>query len=198
MMRVQLLGLDRPGLTAALAAQGLAIADPSEAPMLVVAADSSVMTQATCPSAPVLIVADDDARAAALLDAGVDDVVATGASDTLIAARAAALARRGAGLIRVGDITIDPTMRTVSRGDRPIVLLPQEYHLLLRLARAAGHLVPRETLLQQVWGLGFDPGTNLVAVHVSRLRARLDDGFARTAIITERGRGYRLLTDCGD
>jgi two-component system OmpR family response regulator len=150
---------------------------------------------------PLLVMltgADQDALAAAL-DAGAEDAVSEQASDRLVAARIAALLRRGSGtdLIRLGALSIDPVTRRVSREGAPIALLPREYAVLLHLARAPGRAVSRIELREAVWGLHFDPGTNVVEVHVSRLRAKLDRGFDRPMLLTERGSGYRLVAEDG-
>lgn len=95
--------------------------------------------------------------------------------------------------VRRGMIEIDTVERVVRREGRIVPLLAREYRLLLHLARAGGEPVSRGALLAAVWGLRFDPGTNVVAVHVSRLRARIDRGFATPAIETVKGAGYRLV-----
>ncbi|TGX38828.1 winged helix family transcriptional regulator [Sphingomonas naasensis] len=95
--------------------------------------------------------------------------------------------------VTLGDLRIDPVERRVEREGRAIALLPREYALLLHLARSAGRSIAREELLAAVWGLRFDPGTNVVEVHVSRLRAKLDRGFAAPMLVTDKGRGYRLI-----
>ncbi|AQR75923.1 hypothetical protein BXU08_14605 [Sphingomonas sp. LM7] len=126
------------------------------------------------------------------LDAGADDAVTLPACAGEIAARLAARLRGRAPAVEVGGLRIDPVERRVEREGRAVALLPREYALLLHLARAAGRCVGRAELLEAVWGLRFDPGTNVVEVHVSRLRAKLDRGFAAPMLVTERGRGYRL------
>ena len=73
-----------------------------------------------------------------------------------------------------------------------IDLRPREYRLLLHLAERAGAVVSQDDLRRAVWGLRFHPGTNLVAVHISRLRAMLDRGFSTPMLLTEKGVGYRL------
>uniref|UniRef100_UPI003A846C42 winged helix-turn-helix domain-containing protein n=1 Tax=Sphingomonas sp. GlSt437 TaxID=3389970 RepID=UPI003A846C42 len=93
----------------------------------------------------------------------------------------------------VGPIRIDRLAQRVTREGQPIALLPREYRLLRYLAEQAGRPVGRGELLRQVWNLPFDPGTNVVEVHVSRLRARLDRGFAEPVLRTEKGRGYMLV-----
>jgi two-component system OmpR family response regulator len=131
------------------------------------------------------------------LDAGADDAVALPACAGEIAARLAARLRNRPPVVTLGDLRIDQVERRVQREGRVIALLPREYALLLQLARSAGRCVGREELLASVWGLRFDPGTNVVEVHVSRLRAKLDRGFALPMLVTDKGRGYRL-TDRAD
>ncbi|WBY06977.1 response regulator transcription factor [Sphingomonas sp. 7/4-4] len=126
------------------------------------------------------------------LDAGADDAVALPACAGEIAARLAARLRCQPPRIALGGLRIDPVERRVERDGRTIALLPREYALLLHLARWADRCVGREELLASVWGLRFDPGTNVVEVHVSRLRAKLDRGFAVPMLRTDKGRGYRL------
>ncbi|WP_448662419.1 winged helix-turn-helix domain-containing protein [Sphingomonas sp. CJ20] len=142
----------------------------------------------------VLLPGDDAGGVTAALDAGADDAVALPASAGEIAARVAARLRP-LQTIQIGSLRIDPVARAVWRGGQPVPLLPREYALLLHLVRAQGQCVGRRVLLAAVWRLGFDPGTNVVEVHVARLRARLDRGHAVPLIHTERGRGYRLVAD---
>jgi len=130
------------------------------------------------------------ASVAHALDAGADDAVLLPASAGEIAARIAARLRPA--LLRIGPLSIDTVERRVTRSGAAIPLLPREYALLLHLARAAGRCVGRAELLSAVWGLRFDPGTNVIEVHVSRLRAKLDRGFPPPLIVTEKGLGYRL------
>jgi len=80
----------------------------------------------------------------------------------------------------------------VHRAGRAIDVKPREYQLLEYLARNAGRVVTRTMLLEQVWDYHFDPGTNVIDVHVSRLRRKLDDGFEQPMLRTVRGAGYRL------
>ena len=129
----------------------------------------------------------------ALLRAGGARVVRYDPCPELMAARlaAASLDAGRAMLLDLGDLRINRLARTASRAGRPLGLLPREYLLLLALARRAGHVVSHRTLCETVLGLRFDPGTNVIAVHVSRLRAKLDRGAA-PMLITVRGLGYRL------
>jgi len=157
---------------------------------------------AACPvHLPTLHVVDGDDRAVTqALDAGAHDAVPAAASDALIAARLAALLRRSGTLatLRIGPLTIDRAERTATRNGRALGLLPREYAVLLFLAGQVGGVVPRATLRKAVWNMDFHPGTNVMEVHVSRLRAKLDRGFA-PMLLTEKGVGYRLIVpDEGD
>lgn len=139
----------------------------------------------------MLVLADGcGASVAHALDAGADDAVLRTASAGEIAARLAARLRPAS--LRAGPLHIDTIERRVTRSGMPIPLLPREYSLLLYLARAEGRCVGRAELFARVWGLRFDPGTNVIEVHVSRLRAKLDRGFPAPLLVTEKGRGYRL------
>lgn len=140
----------------------------------------------------MLLVEDGDASAAAL-DAGADDVATTAASPVEIVARLSALLRTvpGNNCVTIGDLTIDRDARTVRRSGVTLDLLPREYAVLLRLADHAGHPVARDTLLREIWARDFDPGTNVVQVQISRLRAKLD-AAGPPILHTDRGRGYRL------
>lgn len=126
------------------------------------------------------------------IDAGADDAVDGRAGPEEIAARLAALTRAPNNRIGVGDLVIDRIQRSAQRAGRPIDLLPREYALLVHLAERAGQVVSRRALLDAVWGLRIDPGTNVVQVHVSRLRAKLDRRQPQPMLLSERGKGYRL------
>ena len=94
--------------------------------------------------------------------------------------------------LEVGDIMLDLLRREVTRGGRVIHLQPREFALLEQLMRNAGRIVTRTMLLEQVWGFHFDPGTNVIDVHIGRLR-RTIDGTGQLALIhTVRGTGYML------
>ena len=145
-----------------------------------------------CAVRAMLLVEDEDALAAGL-DAGADDAVLERAHPVEIVARMLALLRasRRDGMLTVGDLTIDRTARRVSRGGVQLHLLPREYAVLEHLAAHAGSAVSREALLHAVWNRAFDPGTNVVQVQMSRLRAKLD-AAGPPMLHTDRGRGYRL------
>jgi two-component system, OmpR family, response regulator len=93
-------------------------------------------------------------------------------------------------LLRVADVEIDLRTRCVKRGHRQLALQPREYRLLTVLARNVGKVLDRPTLLKQVWDCHFDPRTNVVESHISRLRAKIDRGFDVNLIHTIRGAGY--------
>lgn len=94
--------------------------------------------------------------------------------------------------IVIQDLQLDLIRRAVSRGGRSIDLTEKEFSLLHTLAEHAGQTVPRGMLLEKVWGLQFDPQTNLIDVHVSKLRSKIDKGFAIPLLKTVRATGYVL------
>lgn len=104
----------------------------------------------------------------------------------------AALSDEPQTLLRVADIEIDLLTRCVKRGERQLALPPREFRLLAFLARNVGKVLDRTTLLDKVWDCHFDPRTNVVESHISRLRAKIDRGFNVSLIHTIRGAGYCL------
>ena len=94
--------------------------------------------------------------------------------------------------LQVGDLVLDLLARTVARGGVPVDLQPREFRLLEYLARNAGQVVTRTMLLEHVWDYHFDPQTNVIDVHISRLRQKVDRDFAAPLIQTVRGAGYIL------
>jgi two-component system OmpR family response regulator len=94
--------------------------------------------------------------------------------------------------LRVADLEMDLLRRRVTRAGQPIVLLPTEFRLLEYLLRHAGRVVTRTMLLESVWGFHFEPKTNIVETHISRLRAKMDRGFGQEMIKTVRGSGYMV------
>lgn len=131
------------------------------------------------------------------LRAGADDYLVKPYAYAELIARVEALARRHqtgsvATILRVGELQMDLIDRSVRRSDRKIDLQPREFQLLEFLMRHAEQSVTRTMLLEQVWGYHFDPQTNVIDVHISRLRAKIDRGFDRPMLQTVRGSGYRL------
>jgi DNA-binding response OmpR family regulator len=126
------------------------------------------------------------------LDAGADDYVTKPFEIDELLARARALVRRTAGIgsIRCGDLEIDRIARRATLGGTEIVLTNLEFAVVARLAQRAGQVVTRSELLAHVWEGNFEPESNLVEVHVSRLREKLAEH--KWMIETVRGRGYRL------
>lgn len=94
--------------------------------------------------------------------------------------------------LRLRDLEIDLIARTVRRGGRNIDLLPREYRLLEFMARNPGAILSRRMIFEQVWSYDFDPGANLINVHVARLRKKLESPGASPLITTVRGEGYCL------
>lgn len=134
------------------------------------------------------------------LDAGADDYLVKPFAIPELLARISALGRRARspdhdGILVAGTIRLDRTERIVTRAGKPITLHPREYQLLDMLMRHCGHVVTRKMLLKAIWRYDFDPQTKIVESHMSRLRAKLDAGFAVVAIETVRGEGYRLRGD---
>jgi two-component system, OmpR family, response regulator len=131
------------------------------------------------------------------LRAGGDDYLVKPFAFSELLARIEALLRRGVAApattrLQVSDLELDLLTRTVKRDGKTIELLPREFRLLEYLMRNAGHVVTRTMLLEHVWDYHFDPQTNVVDVHVSRLRQKIDKGFERPLLHTVRGAGYCL------
>ncbi|MBS0409700.1 MAG: response regulator transcription factor [Proteobacteria bacterium] len=131
------------------------------------------------------------------LNAGGDDYLVKPYAFAELIARVEALARRRETgsvqtLLRVGDLEMDLIGREVRRQGKEIDLQPREFQLLEFLMRNAGQSVTRTMLLEKVWEYHFDPQTNVIDVHISRLRSKIDKGFDRPMLQTVRGAGYRL------
>lgn len=134
------------------------------------------------------------------LEAGADDYLVKPFAFAELAARLNALVRRPPltdviTRLEVGDIALDLLRRDVTRGGQPVHLQPREFALLEQLMRHAGRIVTRTMFLELVWGFHFDPQTNIVESHLSRLRSKLREGFPDDPIETVRGAGYRMRTD---
>jgi two-component system OmpR family response regulator len=131
------------------------------------------------------------------LRAGGDDYLAKPYAFSELLARVEVLARRRKSgeadtVYRVGDLEMDRLAHTVSRGGKVITLQPREFRLLEYLMKHAGQVVTRTMLLENVWDYHFDPQTNVIDVHISRLRAKIDKGFDETLLQTVRGAGYMI------
>jgi two-component system OmpR family response regulator len=131
------------------------------------------------------------------LEAGGDDYLVKPFAFAELAARLAALARRPPlseiqTVLRVADLEMNLLERTAARGGERLDLQPREFKLLEYLMRNAGRVVTRTMLLERVWEFHFDPRTNIVETHISRLRAKVDRGREVALIHTVRGSGYML------
>jgi two-component system OmpR family response regulator len=130
------------------------------------------------------------------LRAGGDDYLVKPYSFAELLARTEVLARRRGGreetVYRVADLALDRLSHRVTRGDDEILLQPREFRLLEFLMKHAGQVVTRTMLLENVWDYHFDPQTNVIDVHISRLRSKIDKGFTPPLLHTIRGAGYMI------
>jgi two-component system OmpR family response regulator len=147
---------------------------------------------------PVLMISalsDVDERIAGLR-AGGDDYLVKPFAPSEMAARIEVLLRRGqqteSTILQVGAIRMDLIRRDVTVAGEPVRLLQMEFRLLELLARSAGEAISRQIIFERVWGYYFDPGANLINVHIARLRKKLDQPGKPSAIVTLKGEGYRL------
>jgi two-component system OmpR family response regulator len=166
-------GLDGLGVLSTLRAAGV------EAPVLILSALSAV---------------DERVRG---LKAGGDDYLTKPFEFLELTARLDALMRRRSGpqretILRIGNLEMDLLTRTVRRAGQVIELLPREYRLLEYLLRHAGHVVTRTMLFEEVWHYHYDEPTNVIDVHISKLRRKLDPMGESPVIQTIRGAGYVL------
>ena len=152
---------------------------------------------------PILILSalnDVDERIKGLRSGGDDYLTKPFAFGELLA-RIDALSRRsgsqggGQTFLEVGDLRVDLLSRKAVRGERNIALQPREFKLLEYLMRHAGQVVTRTMLLENVWDYHFDPQTNVVDVHISKLRQKIDADFERPLLRTVRNAGYMLTAD---
>jgi two-component system OmpR family response regulator len=151
------------------------------------------------PSTPVIILsalASLDEKVRGLREGGDDYLTKPFAFSELLARIEALLRRRApeaqAGELRVADLRLDLRTRRAERGTVSILLQPREFRLLEFLVRHADHVVTRTMLLQSVWDYHFDPQTNVIDVHISRLRNKIDKGFSPALLHTIRGSGYMI------
>lgn len=133
------------------------------------------------------------------LHAGADDYLVKPFAFSELAARVQALARRHmptsvSTRLQAAGLEMDLLRREVRREGKLIPLQPREFRLLEELLRHAGEFITRTMLLERVWDFHFDPQTKIVETHMSRLRSKLNDGFAEDIIETARGTGYRVRT----
>ena len=131
------------------------------------------------------------------LEAGADDYLVKPFAFSELHARITALMRRPPmqteeTVMKVADLELDLLRHTVERAGQPITLQPREYRLLVYLLRNTGKVLTRTMLLEAVWDFHFDPRTNVVETHISRLRNKIDKPFASGLIHTVRGAGYSL------
>jgi len=130
------------------------------------------------------------------LNLGADDYLVKPFAFSELLARIRSILRRGPSrqpeMLKRADLEIDLIRHRVARGGRKLDLTPKEFALLALLARRAGEVLSRTAIAEQVWDMNFDGGTNVVDVHVRRLRSKVDDPFDRKLIHTVRGMGYVL------
>ncbi len=134
------------------------------------------------------------------LKVGADDYLAKPYSFSELQARLDAITRRKSGektttTLTCADLEMDLLSRTVKRGGKVIDLQAREFSLLEYLIRNCGTVVTRTMLLEHVWDYNFDPQTNVIDVHISRLRQKIDKGFDKSLIQTLRGSGYRIVSN---
>jgi two-component system OmpR family response regulator len=153
---------------------------------------------------PVLMLTARDAvdDRIAGLDAGADDYVTKPFSIAELRARLRAVVRRGAverpAILEVGDLRLDPATQQAWRGEVEVRLSNKEFAMLELFMRRPGQIISRYQLLEHAWDLAYDNRSNVVAVHIGRLREKIDRRFGRRSIETVRGVGYRLLADGGE
>ncbi|MFD5932825.1 response regulator transcription factor [Streptomyces sp. NPDC060333] len=135
------------------------------------------------------------------LDAGADDYLTKPFSFVVLAARLRALARRAGtprvGVLRAGDLVLDPSGRRCRRGERDIELTARELGVLACLMQQPGRAVAKQDILDEVWDVPHAIDPNIVEVYVSSLRRKIDAPFGRRSILTVHGTGYRMAPDGG-
>ena len=150
---------------------------------------------------PVLMLTARDAVSdrVAGLDSGADDYLVKPFAIAELLARLRSLARRGGAerppVLEVGDLSLDPASRVVRRAGREVELSPKEFALLEAFMRRPGRVLSRFELLEHAWDFAYEAQSNVVDVHVRRLRDKLDRPFGRRSLETVRGVGYRLRED---
>lgn len=135
------------------------------------------------------------------LESGADDYITKPFAFSELLARIKALLRRMPDTINeltIDDLRMELLSRRVYRGNREITLTPKEFSLLEYLLRNSGRVLSRTQIIENVWGYNFDPGSNVVDVHIKFLREKIDTGSERRLIHTVRGSGYILKVENGD
>ncbi|SKC44837.1 response regulator transcription factor [Okibacterium fritillariae] len=147
----------------------------------------------------MLTAKDGDLDQVEALDTGADDYLTKPFSFQVLLARLRALIRRGGGerptLLTIGDLTLDPASRRVTRGGVPIELTTREFSVLQFLAARPGEVRSKKDVLGGVWDFDFEGDPNIVEVYIRTLRNKVDRPFGRASIETVRGAGYRLVAD---
>ncbi len=147
----------------------------------------------------ILTAMDDLNDRVACLNAGADDYLAKPFEFAELLARVNAVVRRTqtrpAPLLKVGELNLDLTTRRVTCLGKDVDLTPIEFSLLELLMRYAGQVVTRKMLCEHVWGFNWDGTTNVIEVHINRLRGKLDRGREDSLIKTVRGRGYAVAAE---
>ncbi|MGZ4419221.1 MAG: winged helix-turn-helix domain-containing protein [Gaiellaceae bacterium] len=153
--------------------------------------------------APVLMLTARDAVEDRIegLDSGADDYLTKPFSIAELRARLRALVRRGGSerpaILELGDLRLDPATQRVCRGSVEIELTNKEFALLELFMRRPGEVLSRYQLLEHAWDMAYDNRSNVVTVHIRRLREKIDRPFERSSIETVRGAGYRMCIDGG-
>ncbi len=148
---------------------------------------------------PILMLTakDGELDEAEALDNGADDFLTKPFSYVVLVARIRALLRRGQSerpsVLEVGDLVVDPGQHRVCRGGEEVTLTAKEFSILEILSRNAGRVVTKTMILDHAWDFAFDGEPNIVEVHISSLRRKIDRPFACHSIETIRGVGYRLM-----
>jgi two-component system OmpR family response regulator len=158
--------------------------------------DVRARIRAARPDTPVIVVSalgqvEDKVD---LLDAGADDYLVKPFAFAELSARVRAAARQGASsrVLSAGDLALDTKTRVATRGKLKVDLPAREFALLEYLMRHTGQVLSRQQLLDAVWGIGFDPGSNVVDVYIGYVRRKLDIPGEQSPIETVRGAGYRV------
>jgi len=149
----------------------------------------------------IFLTAKDETRDVVYgLELGADDYLVKPFEFSELLARVRAVLRRGpqeqaAACLSVDNLTLDLLSRTAQRGDRTIDLTGKEFHLLEYLMKNSGQVLTRTMIIEKVWGYNFDTTSNIIEVHINRLRAKIDKGFSVKLIHTIKGVGYVLKAD---